>query len=38
MTTRDKTFMRGQAGIDSFDDTGDWADVKVYGICQEKSP
>jgi hypothetical protein len=31
MTARDKTFTWGQVGVGSFDDTGDWADVKVYG-------
>jgi hypothetical protein len=31
MTATDKTFLWGQVGIGSFDDTGHWADVKVYG-------
>jgi len=28
----DKTFTRGQVGIGSFDDTGNWADFKLYGV------
>jgi hypothetical protein len=31
MTARDKTFTWGQVGVGSFDDTGDWADLKVHG-------
>lgn len=31
MTATDKTFLRGRVGVGSFDDTGNWADVKVYG-------
>jgi hypothetical protein len=36
MTARDKTFTWGQVGVGSFDDTGDWTDVKVYGQRAEK--
>jgi hypothetical protein len=36
MTARDKTFRRGRVGIGSFDDTADWADVKVYGTRVER--
>jgi hypothetical protein len=32
MTATDKTFTSGRVGIGSFDDTGDFRDVKVYGI------
>lgn len=38
MTARDKTFTHGQVGVGSFDDTGDWTDIKVYGIRREKTP
>jgi hypothetical protein len=31
MTATDKTFTWGQVGIGSFDDSGHWGDVKVYG-------
>lgn len=31
MTARDKTFAWGKVGVGSFDDTGDWDDVKLYG-------
>ena len=37
MTARDKTFLHGQVGVGSFDDTGDWSEVKVYGTRQEKA-
>jgi|SRR5579884_590976 len=37
MTARDKTFLHGQVGIGSFDDTGDWTKVKVYGTRMEKA-
>ncbi len=30
MTAVDKTFAWGQVGLGSFDDTGDWDDVKLY--------
>ena len=31
MTAKDKTFTAGRVGVGSFDDTGDWADVKLRG-------
>ncbi len=31
MTATDKTFAWGQVGVGSFDDTGHWDDVKVFG-------
>ncbi len=37
MTARDKTLLRGQVGVGSFDDTGDWTEVKVYGKRLEKA-
>ena len=37
MTARDKTFLHGQVGVGSFDDTGDWAKVKVYGTRLDKA-
>lgn len=36
MTAKDKTFTWGQVGIGSFDDTGNWRDVKLYGTKAEK--
>jgi hypothetical protein len=36
MTASDKTFTWGRVGVGSFDDTGNWADVKVYGTRAEK--
>jgi hypothetical protein len=36
MTAQDKTFTWGQVGIGSFDDSGYWDDVKVYGKRYEK--
>jgi hypothetical protein len=36
MTATDKTFTWGQVGIGSFDDTGNWDDVKLYGKRYEK--
>jgi hypothetical protein len=32
MTATNKNFLWGQVGVGTFDDTGDWADVKVYGV------
>ncbi len=32
MTAADKTFAWGQVGVGSFDDTGHWDDVKVFGV------
>jgi murein DD-endopeptidase MepM/ murein hydrolase activator NlpD len=36
MTARDRTFAWGQVGVGSFDDTADWADVRVSGTRAEK--
>ena len=36
MTAADKTFAWGQVGIGSFDDSGNWDDVKVYGVKHVK--
>ena len=36
MTATDKTFAWGQVGIGSFDDSGHWDDVKIYGKRHEK--
>jgi hypothetical protein len=36
MTTTDKTFVWGQVGVGSFDDSGHWAEVKVYGTRCKK--
>ena len=36
MTADDKKFTWGRVGIGSFDDTANWADVKVYGTKAEK--
>ncbi len=33
MTAADKKFIGGQVGVGSFDDTGNWANVKVHGIA-----
>lgn len=32
MTATSKTFTHGLVGVGTFDDTGDWADVKIYGV------
>jgi hypothetical protein len=37
MTAVDRTFTWGQVGIGSFDDTGNWRDVKVYGEKVERA-
>lgn len=37
MTARDKACLRGQVGDGSFDDTGDWTKVIVYGTGLEKA-
>jgi hypothetical protein len=37
MTARDKTFTWGRVGVGSFDDLGDWRDVKLYGVKVEKN-
>lgn len=31
MTAQDKTFTWGRVGLGSFDDSGNWADVKIHG-------
>jgi len=36
MKAADKTFTWGQVGIGSFDDNGNWDDVKLYGIKVER--
>jgi hypothetical protein len=36
MTATDKTFTWGRVGVGSFDDTGNWDDVKVRGMKVEK--
>ena len=36
MTAVDRTFTWGQVGVGSFDDTGNWRQVKVYGVKVEK--
>jgi len=36
MTATDKTFLWGQVGVGSFDDTGNWTDVKIFGTKAEK--
>lgn len=36
MTANDKTFTWGQVGVGSFDDSGHWDDVKVYGKRHQK--
>ena len=32
MTANNKNFTWGKIGVGSFDDTGDWADVKIFGV------
>jgi hypothetical protein len=32
MTASDKNFTSGRIGLGTFDDTGDWDDVKLYGV------
>ena len=36
MTAKDRTFTWGRVGIGSFDDTGNWDDVKLWGKKVEK--
>jgi hypothetical protein len=36
MTAADKTFIWGRVGVGSFDDTGNWDDIKVRGVKAEK--
>jgi hypothetical protein len=35
MTARDKTFLWGRVGIGTFDDTSDWAHIKLDGVKRE---
>jgi hypothetical protein len=35
-TATDRTFVWGQVGLGSFDDTADWMDVKISGVKAEK--
>jgi hypothetical protein len=32
MTATNKNFLWGQVGVGTFDDTGDWTDVKIFGV------
>jgi hypothetical protein len=36
MTAKDKTFTWGQVGIGSFDDTGSWDNIRLYGKTVER--
>ena len=36
MTAKDRTFTWGRVGIGSFDDTGSWDDVKLWGKQVER--
>lgn len=36
MTAGDKTFRWGQVGVGSFDDTGNWDNVKLFGLLVER--
>lgn len=36
MTARDRTFTWGRVGLGSFDDSGNWDDVRLYGVRAEK--
>jgi hypothetical protein len=36
MTATDKTFKWGRVGVGSFDDLGDWKDVKLHGVKANK--
>jgi hypothetical protein len=37
MTATDKNFAWGRIGLGTFDDTGDWDDVKLYGVKADKT-
>lgn len=37
MKATDKNFVWGRVGLGTFDDTGDWDDVKLYGVKVEKT-
>jgi hypothetical protein len=36
MTASDRTFTSGRVGIGSFDDSGNWTDIKLRGVKVEK--
>jgi hypothetical protein len=36
MTATDRTFTHGRVGIGSFDDSGNWTDIKLRGVRAEK--
>ncbi len=36
MTAKDKTFVWGQVGLGSFDDSGHWDDFKLFGKKVER--
>lgn len=36
MTANDKTFTWGRVGVGSFDDSGNWTDIKLRGVKVEK--
>ena len=38
MTATDRTFPGGRVGVGSFDDTGNWANVKVHGVAIRPLP
>ncbi len=38
MTATDKTFTWGQVGLGSFDDRGNWDQVKLFGVKVEGKP
>jgi hypothetical protein len=38
MTATDKTFTWGQVGVGSFDDSGNWMDVRVEGVKVKRQP
>ncbi len=37
MTAKDKHFLYGRIGVGSFDDTGNWDNIKVWGVHAKKS-
>lgn len=38
MEATDKTFLWGRVGVGTFDDTGNWDDIKLSGLKWEKKP
>jgi hypothetical protein len=36
MTAEDKSFTCGKIGLGSFDDTGNWDDIRLYGVATNK--